>query len=313
MEDNEKYIAHFKERGKDVEHFFRDVYGRDKRYRIDLTKESSLTLATAAAKKVLKNTGITGSALDMILFSSQLPEYVAPPSSVLVHYAVGGKTDCICYDINVDCTGLSTALESAAKYMSVSENVNKVMLVGCDLISMIADPECEYSYGIYGDAACALILEKTEEDCGLQDSKLWVNSDEHADIVFPGCGFSKLFQVEDRSELLLRWNPDATVNLEDASEHILQLLQKNHLSVDDVKMFCCSQSVYLFLQKLRALLSMEESQSLYVGDEYGYTGTTSPFIVLWKSIQQGMVKKGDYVVIWTIGSGRTNIVLLLKL
>lgn len=313
MEDNEKYIAHFKERGKDVEHFFRDVYGRDKRYRIDLTKESSLTLATAAAKKVLKNTGITGSALDMILFSSQLPEYVAPPSSVLVHYAVGGKTDCICYDINVDCTGLSTALETAAKYMAVSENVNKVMLVGCDLISMIADPECEYSYGIYGDAACALILEKTEEDCGLQDSKLWVNSEEHEDIVFPGCGFSKLFQVEDRSELLLRWNPDATVNLKDASEHILQLLQKNHLSVGDVKMFCCSQSVYLFLQKLRALLSIKESQSLYVGDEYGYTGTTSPFIVLWKSIQQGMVKKGDYVVIWTIGSGRTNIVLLLKL
>lgn len=68
----------------------------------------------------------------------------------------------------------------------------------------------------------------------------------------------------------------------------------------------------MFLEKLRSLLSIDEAHSLYVGGEYGYTGTTSPFIVLWKAFQKGLVKKGDYVVIWTIGSGRTNIVLLLK-
>lgn len=312
VEDNTKYIEHFQKMGKNVEHFFRDIFGRNKRYRIDLKKESSLTLAIAAAKKVLKKTGTSAKDLDMIIFSSYLPEYVAPPSSVLLHYALGGKEECICYDINVDCTGMSTALGITAKYLSASESTNKILIVGCDIINMAADPNSEYSYGIYGDAACAMIIQKTKSGCGLVDSKFWVNSEEHADIVFPGCGFSKLFQVKDPSKLRLRWKPTATVNIQDAAEKILALLKRNNLTVKDIKMFCCSQSVYKFLQKIRTLLSIDKKQSLYVGGEYGYTGTTSPFIVLWKSLQEGLVQKGDYVVIWTFGSGRTNIILLLK-
>lgn len=312
VEDNKKYIQHFKKKGKDVEHFFRNVYGRDKRYRIDIKTESTLTLATAAAKKAIEKAEICGQELDMIIFSSQLPEYVAPASAIMIHYALGGKKNCICYDINVDCTGMSTALELTAKYMSASENINKVLIVGCDLLSMTADPDCEYSYGIYGDAACALVMERTTQDCGIVDSLITVNSEEHEDIVFPGCGFSKLFQVKNRNELRLRWNAEATVDIEGAADDILSVLKKNNLTTKDVKMFCCSQSVYMFLEKLRGLLSIDETQSLYVGGEYGYTGTTSPFIVLWKSLQKGLVEKGDYVVIWTIGSGRSNIVLLLK-
>ena len=207
---------------------------------------------------------------------------------------------------------MSTALGITAKYLSASESTNKILIVGCDIINMAADPNSEYSYGIYGDAACAMIIQKTKSDCGLVDSKFWVNSEEHADIVFPGCGFSKLFQVKDPSKLRLRWKPTATVNIQDAAEKILALLKRNNLTVKDIKMFCCSQSVYKFLQKIRTLLSIDKKQSLYVGGEYGYTGTTSPFIVLWKSLQEGLVQKGDYVVIWTFGSGRTNIILLLK-
>ncbi|HEX2938175.1 MAG TPA: 3-oxoacyl-[acyl-carrier-protein] synthase III C-terminal domain-containing protein [Ruminiclostridium sp.] len=312
VEDNQKYIDHFKKRGKDVEHFFRDVYGRDKRYRIDLKNESTLTLTTAAAKNVLEKTGLSGKDLDMIIFSSQLPEYVAPASSILIHYAVGGKKDCICYDINVDCTGMSTALEMTAKYMSASKNINRVLIVGCDLLSMTADPDCEYSYGIYGDAACALIMERTSEDRGMLDSMISINSEEHDDIVFPRCGFSKLFQVQDTNELRLRWNPSATVDLEGAAKNINAVLERNNLTTKDIKMFCFSQSVYKFLVELRSLLSIDEKQCLYVGGEYGYTGTTSPFIVLYQSLKKGLVKKGDYIVIWTIGSGRSNIVLLLK-
>lgn len=312
IEDNQKYIDHFKSKGKDVEHFFRDIYGRDKRYRIDLKSESTLTLAIAAAKKALEKSGLSGQDFDMMIFSSQLPEYVAPPSSAKLHYALGGKRNCICYDINVNCTGMSTALEMTAKYLSVSPQVNRVLIVGCDLLSMTADPESEYSYGIYGDAACALIMERTTEDSGLLDSLITINSDEHDDIVFPSCGFSKLFEIEDRNALRLRWNPSATGDIKGAAENISSLLSRNNLCTKDIKMFCFSQAVYMFSKELRSLLNIDESKSLYVGGEYGYTGTTSPFIVLWKSLQKGLVKKGDYILIWSLSSGRSDIILLLK-
>ncbi len=312
VKDNTSYIEHFKSRGKDVEHFFRDVIGRDKRYLIDSEKENSLTMALEAVKKLLKNTGLSGDELDMIIFSSQLPEYVAPPSSVHIHAAVGGKEECVCYDMNVNCAGMSIALEHTAKYMAASPNIKKALIVGCDYVNMTVDPENEYCYGHYGDAACAVLLESTGEDCGLLDSLYCVNSVEHNNILFPGVGFSKLFTVEDRNQLRLSWKPFESVWIPHAAENLQKLLDRNQLNTSDIKMFCFSQFVYRNIEGLRKLLDIPEEKSLYIGDEYGYTGTSSPFIVLYESMRRGLVKKGDYVVIWTIGAGTENIALLFR-
>jgi 3-oxoacyl-[acyl-carrier-protein] synthase-3 len=51
---------------------------------------------------------------------------------------------------------------------------------------------------------------------------------------------------------------------------------------------------------------------IYIGDKYGYTGTTSPLISLYEGIQQGRIKRGDTVLFWTVGAGHQFIVMLFK-
>lgn len=310
--DNTPYIEHFKARGKDVEHFLRDVIGRDKRYLIDSEKENSFTMALQATEKLLRNTGVSAKELDMIIFSSQLPEYVAPPSSIKIHYAIGGKEECICYDMNVNCIGMSAAVEHTAKYMAASPNIKYALIVGCDYINMTVDPENEINYGHYGDAACAILLERTQEDCGLVDSRYNMRSVESKYILFPACGFSKLFTVEDREKLRLFSKP-FEVDFAPQMRSILQLLDQNGLTTDDISMFCFTQYAYQNFKTFRSVLNIGEEKSLYIGDEYGYTGTSSPFIVLYESMKRGLVKKGDYVVIWTVSAGSERITLLLKI
>jgi 3-oxoacyl-[acyl-carrier-protein] synthase-3 len=310
--DNTPYLEHFKKQGKDVEHFLRDVIGRDKRYLFDSEEDNSLTYGILAAKDVLKKAGYSGSDIDLIVFSSQLPEYIAPPCCMHVHHAIGGKSECICYDMNVNCAGMTIALEQISKYMSVTPSVNKALIVGCDFINMTVDPNSEYTYGHYGDASCAYILEKTEEPCGLIDSVYDMKSEEHNNILFPGCGFSKLFKVKDPEELRLRWIPFDSNVPKTATEGILKILKRNNLQASDVKMFCLSQYVYKNIEKIREILGVEASQSLYIGDEYGYTGTTSPFIVLYEAVKRGMVKRGDKIVFWTVGAGAENITVLYQ-
>lgn len=311
--DNSYYIEHFKARGKDVEHFLCDVVGRDQRYLIDSDEENSMTMALEAIKKVLKTSNLTGKDLDMIIFSSQLAEYAAPPTSIKIHNAIEGRDNCICYDMNSNCTGMTIALEHASKYMSVSQNINRVLIVGSDYINMTVDPEVEYCYGHYGDAACAMILEKTDEDCGVIDAIYQINSAEHNNIVFPSCGFSKLFTVQDRNELKLRWKPFDCPQVPLYVDNMKKLLTRNSLTVDDVKMFCFSQYIIKNVEEFRSLLGIDESKSIFIGKEYGYTGTSSPFIALYESMRRGMVKKGDYILFWTVSAGAQNISLLLKL
>lgn len=59
-------------------------------------------------------------------------------------------------------------------------------------------------------------------------------------------------------------------------------------------------------------MNIDDAKSIYVGDTYGYTSTSSPFVALYEAIQQGDVKTGDYIMFWTIGSGSQSIVILYK-
>ncbi len=309
---NEPYIEHFKKKGKDVEHFLKEVIGRDKRYMFENNNENSLSLATRAAEDVLKKSGLTGADMDMIVFSSQLPEYTAPPSSICLHHAVSGKRSCICYDINSNCTGMTICYEQVMKYMSVSPNVTRALIVGCDYINLTLNPEDERFYGHYGDAACAVILEKSDCDAGMIDSIITVDSTEYDTAVFPPCGFSNLFRSDDKNQRYLKSTPN-TIDVPSESKYAIgTLLERNNLNANDISMFCLSQYALVNIQAIRSEFGIEEARSLYIGNEYGYTGTTSPFITLYEADKRGLIKRGDYYVMWTIGGGIEHIGVLCK-
>ncbi|SHO47452.1 3-oxoacyl-[acyl-carrier-protein] synthase III C-terminal domain-containing protein [Anaerocolumna xylanovorans] len=310
--DNEPYLEHFRKRGKDVEHFLRDVIGREKRFLFEDEGGNTLTLSLEAVNNLLDKTGLTGSDMDMIILSSQLPEYTAPPTSIKIHSAIGGKNECICYDVNSNCCGMALALEQAAKYMALTPHVERVLLVGCDYINMMIDEEEENLYGHYGDAACALIMERTEEDAGIVDSVCTVKSEGVDVALFPGCGFSNILRVKNKKDMLIKFVPPTEDVPASAGEAINTLLKRNGMTKDNISMFCFSQYALINIRKIRENFGIDEAHSLYIGDEYGYTGTSSPFITLYESINRGFVKRGDYILIWTIGCGSQNIGLLCK-
>lgn len=309
---NEPYIKHFNKLGKDVAHFLKDVIGRDKRYLVDPSKENNLTMTTIAAKDVLKRTGLTGADIDMIVYSSFLPEYVSPPCSIYLHSAIGGKKECMCYDMNANCAGMLVSLDEVCKYMQLTNSVQRALIVGCDYFTPWIKPENECCYGHYGDAACAIILEKTDRLCGFLGSRCCVNSEEHTNVLLPGCGVSNMLKVKDKEDIKLYWKPFKNVSLGTATNSMNELLKENHLTKDNVKMYCFSQYALSNVRTLRKMMKIDESKSIFIGDKYGYTGTTSPFIVLRESIDRQLVKRGDYLMFWTIGVGSQNIAVLYR-
>lgn len=309
--DNSFYIEHFKKQGKDITHFLEDICGRKKRYLIDEKKENSLTMAQEVCKKLLKKSKLEGKEIDMIVFSSVLPQYVSPPCSVIIHNTIEGKMDCFCQDININCAGMTYALDMIYRNMSANSNINKVLLVGSDYLNFQISPDDTSCYGQFGDAACALILEKTEEECGLIDSKPIVHSDGISDIVFPKCGFTNIFEGK-KEDFLAVWNVEECPWLDTAIISMKDLINENNLELNDISMFCLSQYTYKNIEYLREKLNITEKNSLYIGDTYGYTGTTSPFIALYTAIENGQVKRGDNVMLWTVGAGYFHIAVLLK-
>lgn len=91
-----------------------------------------------------------------------------------------------------------------------------------------------------------------------------------------------------------------------------RILKKNGLSPQDVRAYCLSQFSLANVLKIQDHLELEDAQMIYVGDRYGYTGTSSPFIALHEGIESGRIRRGDYVLFWTIGAGYQLVAMLFK-
>ncbi|WP_294401648.1 3-oxoacyl-[acyl-carrier-protein] synthase III C-terminal domain-containing protein [uncultured Clostridium sp.] len=203
------------------------------------------------------------------------------------------------------------SLDYIYRYMSSNSDVNKVLLVGSDHITPQIDPNNELCYVEYGDAACAIIVERTTEDCKLLGTKVAVDSSVSDRVRFPKCGFSNIYDTP-KEDIFTYWKPFKSSWLDGASENINSLLKNNNLKTSDISMYCFSQYCYSNIEYLREKMNISPEKSLFIGDVYGYTGTTSPFLVLYEAVKQKKVKRGDYIILWTVGAGTINIALLFK-
>ncbi|BAH07096.1 3-oxoacyl-ACP synthase [Clostridium kluyveri] len=160
---NDFYLEYFRKQDKDIKHLLTDVMGRDKRYMLD-DGESAFQLTIEAGKSVLKKANLEGKDIDAIIYSSILPEYISPATSILIHKELNMSANVMCLDVNANCAGMTVALENMSNYLMSSKRAKRVLIIGCDDDNAIINHDNELCYGNYGYAACAIILEKVDED-----------------------------------------------------------------------------------------------------------------------------------------------------
>ena len=229
--DNEYYIQHFKKQGKDVKNLYENIMGRKERVEIDRENENALTMAIESSSKVLKSCNLIGKDIDMIVYSGMLGEYVSPISAIFIHNAIKGKKECFCHDMNVNCIGMTYALDLISRYMLSNENVQRALLVGSENLTPQVSAENEDLYGTFGDVSCAIILEKTDSDSGLLDTRVGVNTDPYVDYVrFPACGSSNIYS-KPKKEIYTKWTSFGRWWIDEAINNIDEMLAKNSLSL----------------------------------------------------------------------------------
>jgi 3-oxoacyl-[acyl-carrier-protein] synthase III len=305
---NEYYINHFKKQGRDITHFL-EVMGRKERYIIDTENENTITMGIEASKRVLEKAGLEGRDIDLIIFSTQVPERTLPTNAMYVHEAIGAKNHTMILDSNANCAGMTLAVEMASRYMRSNPRINTALVVGSDANSLISNSNQEITYANFADAAAAVILEKTNEDTGFIDALYEVDSTNKDNIVYPQDGFAKT--IGNKEEIVFL--PfDGAMAIGDACEMIEKLLDSNDLTIHDVSSFCFSQFALSNIKKIQKHFKILDEKIVYVGDKYGYTTTSSPFISLYEGIESNRIKRGDIVLFWTIGAGHEMVAMLFK-
>lgn len=305
--DNSFYLEHFAKKSRDITGLLKSL-GKSERYIID-NDENSLTMGIQAAKNVLAKAEMQGSDIDMIVFSTQVPEYHLPTNAVFVHNAIGGHNRTILMDSNANCAGMTIAVDNASRYMLSNKHVKNTLIIGSDANSFISNPEQEISYANLADASVAVILTRVEDGLeGFVDSICEVDTSNKNNIVYPPKGTSNTVgksEPMDFKPFDITWFNECKVMIE-------ELLERNDMTINDIDAYCFSQFGESTNQEIGRIFEIPQSKVIKVGHKYGYTSTSSPFVCLYEGIQDGRIKRGDTVLFWTIGCGHQMTAMIFK-
>ncbi|BBB90142.1 MAG TPA: ketoacyl-ACP synthase III [Methylomusa anaerophila] len=281
--------------------------GRVTRFLAD-ENETSLTMAFEACHKVLKYAQMEPEEIDMIVFSSETPEYTAPTNALKLNHMLKAKNAQIVFDLNNNCIGMLTTLDLVSNYAKNNPSLKHVLVVGSLLISSVVSWQDPVTYPNFGDSAAAVILEITnenEERGFMGRAHYFTDSQYHDSIVMPACGFAKMYDKKLKNDDK-RWNW-TPFNFTFLSDNWAKLIRNNladhGLTPADVDHFVFSQFSKPDSEDTLKKLSVDPTNYSYVGDKFGYTGTTSPIFGLRNAIRTKRVQKGSKVILCSVGAG----------
>jgi 3-oxoacyl-[acyl-carrier-protein] synthase-3 len=320
--DNEFYIEHYKkmdeELGVRVSHLLEHL-GRNKRFIAEFPEENVLTMAKEACEEALERAEMSIEEVDGIIFSTDTPEYTSPSNAIVLRDMLGATNAHVTYDLNANCVGMIVAVDQGRGLMLINSRIKRLLVVGSSMIHHYGVSSDPVTYASVGDGAAAVILEnislQSDERKGFLDSLYSTKTDLGLHILMPQCGMSNIYNpnlLEEEKRWL--WKPFDTEEAEQrCGLMIKQILEDNKLSLKDTKMIFMTQFSKAALKNVSSGLNYPMENMMYIGDKYGYTGTSSPFIALYHALLEKRVQSGDTIVFWSAGSGLTTTALLYRI
>ncbi|HVA31031.1 MAG TPA: beta-ketoacyl-ACP synthase III [Gaiellaceae bacterium] len=271
---------------------------RERRMAAD--SEALSDLALPAAQDALRQAGIDGHDLDLIIVATVTPDMAFPSTAAILADALGA-TDAAAYDLSAGCTGFMYALAQAYG-MLAGGLAKRVLVVGGDLLSRILDWEDRSTLVLFGDGAGAVVLEPVAEQ-GFLGFELGADGAGGKNLWLPGSG-SRLF---DASEKYVKMNgPEvfkfATRILVQSAE---DLLATCGLTIDDVDLYIPHQANRRIIDHATRKLGVPSDRVVINVDRYGNTSSGSIPLALADAAADGRLRPGELVLMTGMGAGLT--------
>ena len=120
------------------------------------TNESGVDMAAAAAEEALKDAGMDGSEIDLILVATCSSDFQFPSTACLVQKAIHA-TNAAAFDLSAACSGFLFALHTAHAYICAGIYKN-ILLVGVEVLSKLIDWNDRSTCVLFGDGAGAAVV-----------------------------------------------------------------------------------------------------------------------------------------------------------
>lgn len=268
---------------------------------------TSSDLASEAALKAIAKAGIKPTDIELIIVATITPDMQLPATACLVQHKIGA-TGAWGFDMSVACSGFLYGLQVAAQFVNSGAHKN-VLVIGVDVMSSIIDYTDRQTCIIFGDGGGAVVVQPStsaEEGC-IIDYIHEVDGSGGEFLCLPGGGSKNPTSAETVANRMHYVHQDGKAVFKFAtlkmSELCQKVLERNGLTGADVDLFVPHQANRRIIQAAMERVGIKEENVIINIHEFGNTTAGTLPLALNSAIEQGRLKKGDLVLMASMGAG----------
>jgi len=272
-------------------------------------------LAVEAAKICLAKRGVKPEEIEAIIIATVTPDMVFPATACLVQNKLGcpGAWG---FDLSAACSGFPYALQMGAKLVESGAH-KKVLVIGADVMSSIIDYTDRNTCILFGDGAGAVLIEPCAEgEIGMIDFLHEVDGSGGCSLNMPAGGSllpashetvdARQHYVHQDGQTVYKF---AVRKMAEASE---ALLTRNGVAGSELGCFIPHQANKRIILSTAERLGMPEDRVIINIDRYGNTTAGTIPLAMQTAMDEGRLKKGDLVLLASVGAGFTVGATLLR-
>jgi 3-oxoacyl-[acyl-carrier-protein] synthase-3 len=273
--------------------------------------ETALDLALEAAEKVLRN--YNRDKIDFLLFCTQSPEYYLPSGACILQDRLGLKTNIGALDYNLGCSGFVYGL-AMAKSLINSNIAKNILLITSETYTKYIHPKDKGNKTIFGDAAAAVIIEKSEKE-QLGEFVLGTDGSGYKNLIVPNGGLRNRYDINSqeidddsgsiRTDNNLYMNGPEIFNftIKAVPKVVAETLTKNNITLDDLDYVIFHQANKYMNEYLRKKINIPKEKFYLNLLHTGNTVSATIPIAIKDCLDNNIIKKGDKVLLVGFGVG----------
>jgi 3-oxoacyl-[acyl-carrier-protein] synthase III len=272
-------------------------------------------LGKEAALKAIANAGIEPADIGVIIVGTVTPDMMFPSTACLIQHKIGAH-GAWGFDISAACSAFTYSLTTACQLVASGAH-EYALVVGADVMSSIIDYKDRSTCVLFGDGAGAVVVGAAEPGGpAILDFEHEVDGGGGAALCMPAGGSRQPASHESVDQRLHYVKQDGATVFKFAvrkTEEVAQrILDRNGLTAGDLDLFVSHQANRRIIQSATEKLGVNPDKVIINIERFGNTTAATIPLALNDAVNSGRLKKGDLVLLASVGAGFTVGTVLLR-
>jgi len=267
----------------------------------------SYMMGAEAARLAVEDAGLTPLDIDLIIVSTEVPDYLSPSMACLIQKELKAE-NAAAFDVNAACTGFVYAMTIAQQFIQTGY-CRYVLVVANEGLSRIVDWENRNTCVLFGDAAGAVVMGRVDKKYGIRESYIAAFGNLGHNLTIPCCFVSeeeKMKRREGKERTIWQDGSEVfTFAVRAMAESVKTVVEKAKSTIDDVDIIVPHQANLRIINGAAKRLEIDESKISVILHETGNISSASIPVALDMESKKGRLREGDTVVLVGFGGGLT--------